>query len=83
MSDLEDLFNDDNSKDSDEEIARQSDGLALQDDNIEMTTEGDSIPRPDEDNHMDTEEGDSIPRRDEDNHMDTEDAIFSIMTTLT
>ncbi|KAG8087872.1 hypothetical protein GUJ93_ZPchr0010g11258 [Zizania palustris] len=90
ISDLEDLFNNDNSKDSDEEIARKSDGLALHDDNIYMTTEGDSIPWPDEDNHMDTEdvifqhndnidmtiEGDSIPRPDEDNNMDTEDANF-------
>ncbi|KAG8060714.1 hypothetical protein GUJ93_ZPchr0002g23833 [Zizania palustris] len=31
------------------------DGLALHDDIINMTTKGDSIPRPDDDNHMDTE----------------------------
>ncbi|KAG8047816.1 hypothetical protein GUJ93_ZPchr0008g11741 [Zizania palustris] len=90
ISDLGDLFNVDNSKDSHEEIAKETDGLALHDDNIDMTTKGDSIPRPDDANHMDTEdvifqhndnidmttEDDSIPRPDEDNHMDTEDAIF-------
>ncbi|KAG8076798.1 hypothetical protein GUJ93_ZPchr0006g45131 [Zizania palustris] len=75
---------------------RSRDGLSLHDDNIDMTTEGDSIPQPDDDNHMDTKdvifqhndnidmtiEGDSIPWPDEDNHMDTEDAIFSTMTTF-
>ncbi|KAG8095392.1 hypothetical protein GUJ93_ZPchr0012g21035 [Zizania palustris] len=55
---------------------RSRDGLSLHDDNIDMTTEGESIPPPDDDNHMDTKEGDSIPSPDEHNHMDTEDAIF-------
>ncbi|KAG8076975.1 hypothetical protein GUJ93_ZPchr0006g44209 [Zizania palustris] len=58
----------------DASLTPEGDGLALHDDNIDMTTKGDSITRPDEDNHMDTE--DVIFQHNDNIDMTTEDAIF-------